>query len=397
MSDLLHACAGYALEPSELSAFRNLLLFQNTDISTRTLTTNGHDAFNFIVWIDRLSGCYKGAISAKHKAYYDRLFDKFCEEDDLAILHQMFYYCMFTMNVGIVREPWPGSDNWHGYWQAYRHGMNVGAKTIERISCFVIEPGVVIPTGPQSWKKKIENLLAAWGDNPPKKYIPGETFTRDIYAIQCELPDALRNCVNFPTVTKRITPLWDLQWQDLQALRAFDNLDNGAYFYLLHLLIGLSSGNNKMADYVARLARARTSTEAYPEETFINQLTYLVLMYLGDPNEPGEKYCLNNDGLRAMFNELKSIIHAVKPGANAIQQSIKKQLHQMDVLSFYPILDQETNIPLAERKAMTRSALLKTFKATPFEVADTLKSQPGLQREAAAEEPRMILRAPIVD
>jgi hypothetical protein len=46
---------------------------------------------------------------------------------------------------------------------------------------------------------------------------------------------------------------------------------------------------------------------------------------------------------------------------------------------------------------MTRSALLKTFKATPFEVADTLKSQPGLQREAAAEEPRMILRAPIVD
>jgi hypothetical protein len=191
--------------------------------------------------------------------------------------------------------------------------------------------------------------------------------------------------------------LWDLQWQDLQAMHALDNLDNGSYFYLLHLLIGLSSGNNKMADYVARLTKARTSTEAYPEETFINQLTYLVLMYLGDPNEPGEKYCLNNDSMRAMFNELKSVIHAVKPGANAVQQSIKKQLRQMDVLSFYPMLDQECTVfTLAERKAMTRNSLLKTFKATAFDAPDTLRNQHSL-KSGAVEETRMILKAPIVD
>lgn len=394
MSDLLHACAGYALEPSELSAFRNLLLFQNTDISTRILTTNENDVFHFLIWIDRLSGCYKGAISAKHKAYYDELFSRLCEEDDLAILHQVFNYSMFVSNVGFVsKKSWPNSeDNWHGYWHAYRHGMSIA-----RFSYFSIHPGVVIPTAPQNWKKKIEDLLTAWGDNPPGKYILGDTNTREPYRVEYGRQDVIKECVHFPTVTKRIVSLWELQWGDLQALQAFDNLDNGGYFYLLHLLIGLSSGNDKkMPDYVARLAGTRTSTEAYPEETFINQLTYLVLMYIGDPNEPGEKYCLNNANMRAMFQELKSVIHAVNPGANAVQQSIRKQLHQMDVLSFYPIVDQECSLPLAERKAMTRNALLKTFKATAFDAPETLRNQHGLKGEAT-EETRMILKAPIVD
>jgi hypothetical protein len=363
MSDQLNAVVDYALEPSELSAFRNLLLFQNTGISHRTLSQT--DIGGFFAWIERLSGCYNGAVNTKHKAYYELVFTPLANMSQLPTMYQIFRYRRFVGDIYFDEYDCYFKDPWYSYWYMYRHGWYwremAGDQDMRTL------PGMGLPDGPPNWRSKAGDLLSAWGDNPPAASIKMGTEFNNYTPVHTFEDALLTAWTDFPTVTQKIAPLWEKMKTDAMALKESETLDNRCFFFLLHLLIGLGTGDEKMTTYVHRLTSARVSTDAYPEDTFINQLTYLVLMYLGDAREPDGKYNLNNSQLQAMFVELKNIIDPAKPGSNAILQSINLQLRLLSSIASYPLIDPETNIPLSERKASTRSALTRVFKTISFE------------------------------
>jgi hypothetical protein len=112
-----------------------------------------------------------------------------------------------------------------------------------------------------------------------------------------------------------------------------------------------------MTNYVYEISKTKAPTDAYPEETFINQLIYLVLMYLADPREPDTKYKWNNGQLQGFVRDLRSLINTGPSGSAAIAKSLDLQLHILNVVDSYPLMDPESNLPLSARKADTRAAL----------------------------------------
>jgi hypothetical protein len=286
--------------------------------------------------------------------------------NQLPTMFQVFRYRRYVGEIYFDPYDCYFKDPWYSYWYMYRHGWywrEMAGDQDERTP-----PGVALPDAPSNWRSKAEEILNAWGEKPPAATIMMGTEFNNWDPVH-KFEDALLNkWTDFPSVTQKIAPLWEKMKTDVMAMKDSETtLDNRCFLFLLHLLIGLATGTDKMAGYVQRLTSARVSTDAYPEETFINQLTYLVLMYLGDPREPDGKYSLDHWQLQAMFVELRNIIDPAKPGSNAIQQSINLQLKLLNSTASYPLIDPETNIPLSERKASTRNALTRVFKTISFE------------------------------
>ena len=52
-----------------------------------------------------------------------------------------------------------------------------------------------------------------------------------------------------------------------------------AYFFLLHLLIALTTGDAAARALVERIVSASATSQEYPNDTFVNQLVYLALLF----------------------------------------------------------------------------------------------------------------------
>src|SRR5690349_5544490 len=83
-----------------------------------------------------------------------------------------------------------------------------------------------------------------------------------------------------------VASVWAAQAHEVRALLQPATLTADTYFFLLHLLVGLLTGDTATAALVEQLVSAIATSQEYPNDTFINQLIYLALMYLGDPLGP---------------------------------------------------------------------------------------------------------------
>ncbi|SEW36467.1 hypothetical protein SAMN05428988_4500 [Chitinophaga sp. YR573] len=359
----------YALVSSELPSLRVMLIFQNTFQLTTPMTSE--DIKKFFTMVEWLSGNYPDVKNSQCLIWYNSFFNGLVTVDKVDIMYQVFKYRRYVHDTGIDNCPYyRGETKWYNWWYTYHHGWKYWDQDDQDT---ITDPGVGLPGHPANWRTMADTLLMAWGDsNPSETYINKgvSNLLKGVNEVHASEDKVMNNWTGISTVTGSISSLWSKQKADLVALKALTTMDNKSYLFLLHLLIGLATGDTKMTTFVNKLVVVNTSTEAYPNEKFINQLTYFVLMYLGDIRETDVKYGWNNEQLQTFVRDLISVINkttSASPGSTAIVASLNLQLGLLSTISYYPLIDPESSQPLSERKSDTRAALNRALKATPIE------------------------------
>jgi hypothetical protein len=132
-------------------------------------------------------------------------------------------------------------------------------------------------------------------------------------------------------------------------------LSSDTYFFFLHLLIALTSGDNRCRALASKTVSAPCSSPEYPNDTFANQLIYVVLMDLADP---AGAYVWNNQQLQAFMAALGNTVAFSDPASTAIRNSLVAHGKLLYVDSAYPL--QDPNNPASSfnvRKTDTLAAL----------------------------------------
>jgi hypothetical protein len=229
------------------------------------------------------------------------------------------------------------------------------------------------PTAPPSWKAATDTLLSQWDhDQAPSNIIEmgngTVTFNSQGQVVIPPLPSAsqtsvLQNWTDFPTVAARTLPVFQSQSDKLKAMLQPDALAASDYFFLLHLLIAACSRTDSTE---SQLVSALCNSAEYPNDTFINQLIYLALMYLANPVG---SFKLDNPDLQTMMSDLKACITSSVPAAAAITTALDKHLTLLYVDSAYPMDDpNNAAVNFDDRLTDTLSALDATRAAQHSQV-----------------------------
>jgi hypothetical protein len=159
----------------------------------------------------------------------------------------------------------------------------------------------------------------------------------------------------------RSTTLWQDQRDAMTILLQPATLPADAYYFLVHLLIALPTGNPADQHLAQRLVSASATSPEYPNDTFANQLVYLVLLYLADPLGP---YGWPNAQLQAALHDLEGVILASDPASTAIKASLAQHGKVLIADAAYPMQDPYCpSVGFSRRKTDTLFALDKARHA----------------------------------
>lgn len=151
------------------------------------------------------------------------------------------------------------------------------------------------------------------------------------------------------------TTIWQEQSGTVTNLLKEPTLTADAYFFLLHLLIGLGTSNQTDRQLAQKIVSVPADSMEYPNDTFSNQLVYLTLMYFADPL--GD-FGYDNTQLQGVLNDLSGAIVSTDPASAAIKQSLTKSIKILHSDSSYPMTDPyNPNIGFNTRQSDTLAAL----------------------------------------
>ncbi len=376
--------AEYALAASELPSIRALLTFQGKYGVSATLTNS--DIKPYFDSLIKLSSFYPQITNTNFKTWFEQLFSQLMATDTVynQKLPALYLAYAFGEYCKAMEPDWMGeapdhlSGSWiGGWWQSFLHGEHVldGLNSWQEMVNGGTTPAwgagmtprtVALPprpAAPPSWKDATDTLLSQWGDDqPPTNIISTQepNFDDVTHIIWPPRPSAyqatvLQNWTDFPTVASSTLPVFQSQSDKLKAMLHPDALAASDYFFLLHLLIAECSRTDSTE---TQLVSASSASSEYPNDTFINQLVYLVLMYLANPD--GGFKMINAD-LQTMVSDLKACISSTNPASAAISTAFDTHLTLLEVDSAYPMDDpNNAAVNFDDRLTDTLSALDST-------------------------------------
>jgi hypothetical protein len=385
----------YTLTPSELPAVRTLLAWQGTvemgfDAPTLENVERLMDS------IAGLSTAYPGFAEARFKDWVDQLFNAFVATPtsytghSFPVLYIAYHYLQWA----------------RGFQPIYVHAPEGGALQISALLFgWTVKPRQSGPDPdsdvwcpdhwpsrpyPQTWHDAIDVLKDGLGgydyyveessakvfhlkndmyvdndDAPMRLHPPADVFLEgeDAQAVVAFQTQVLSNWSNCGLVFANIAPVWKAQQDTVTAMLAPETLDGSQYFYLLHLLIAVASGTAAMREFAKSIVDYKTDKDApeYPNDTFINQLIYAVLMELADPN--GDD-ALTNQQLQALMTDLAGCITGPDDCSQAIKTSLQRHGRVLSTDSSYPMQDPEyPAVGFGTRKADALNVLDKARAA----------------------------------
>jgi hypothetical protein len=211
-----------------------------------------------------------------------------------------------------------------------------------------------IPRGPDIWRQALGGLINKW-DAP---FLFRSTFT-NFANVKRQIDDQVLSVSHWSDVGKiksGVAPLWTPQSAMVQAILKEDiTLDSS--FFLLHLLIALTSGDNRCRALASKTVSAPCSSPEYPNDTFANQLIYVVLMDLADPAGAYVWNVWNNQQLQAFVAALGNTVVFSDPASTAIRNSLVAHGKILYVDTAYPLQDPNSNVLFNVRKTDTLAAL----------------------------------------
>ena len=325
----------YVLATGELDPMRRLLTAQSL-IGAGMPPLTGPSMATFMQALQSLSSAYPNIQNAVLQGYVDQLYALLTTtptnyDQKFPALYITYWYRNFQPYIVDLEGPW----------NCFSNGVPL----------LKIPPWPPQVQYPPTWKSTINSLIAAWGQTPPSNII-SQTGNRAIWAFE----DAVLgpNWTNMSAVTSGAAALWASQVGTVNVLLAAGTLGAGGYFFLLHLLAGLATGDAASRALAQRIVNTTASSTEYPNDVFINQSVYSSLMYLGDPEGA---YAWNNQQLQAFVAALGNTVASSDPVSTAIRNSLVKQGKILYVDTAYPLQDPNSNVSFNVRKTDTLAAL----------------------------------------
>lgn len=373
--------ATYTLTGADSSAFCTLLQAQSA-LGPARQTPGQADFWAFYAAIDTFSyNAYTLIANAQLKSWVDKLYTALlqtqtCYGIDAAGMYALYVYSEFTKASFVAADYEPDNTNIVDFW------INHGGKDADFGPHYLPNAtpwGWFGYSGTGMWRppaqpdafytalpKDVDTLNAAlqaaktststvaffadWGGTSPD---PASLVQFE----QSRFDPA--NWTDSGTFVTNLagTKLWQEQHDAVTALLQPDTLSADVYFFLLHLLIALGTSDAKSQQLAQRVVSASATSQEYPNDTFVNQLVYLVLMYLADPLG---NFAWTNAQLIAETTQLSGAIGGQDPASQAIRDSLARHRRVLQTDASYPLQDPYSPaIGFTQRQTDTLFALDK--------------------------------------
>jgi len=293
----------------------------------------------------------------------------------MAIICQYYDFCKKTKFAsippnaeGTPGSPWP----WTSHWVAFLFGFSYYYKDpsfkdgkVNRGD--VYEKGIFIPILERvdingvlykdELREKMLSILQANGVlKPPMTEINVGTNMFD-----GEAPAALAKPVldawwgKNSASTRLIENFANAQRDKVKELISLKSMSEGIYFYLLHLLIGLGTIGINDQIIAQQIVSTIATSDEFPHDIFINQLLYMALLHMADPNGP---YKFSRDQIFDMLRRTRDCIHSTDDASAAIKAAVEHQMAIVNADTSYPWTDPyNPTVDLNTRLANALAAL----------------------------------------
>ncbi|MGN6675676.1 MAG: hypothetical protein ACTHMA_20475 [Thermomicrobiales bacterium] len=358
---MVQAAPTDTLVAGELAAIRAFLQFQGAYNNTKITGITTASIGDYMNYVNNLAGNYGAVQNTQWKGWYDQLFALLTATTDIAEIFQVMQFAAWVGANKIHGCPYSdctAQDPWYSYWYVFRPGHRFGWWTNPYGSdAHAVWYGAQSAPGtPPPWQTAVQKVINQWGDTPPANRINVGANMTDNQLVMTSAQTVLNGWTAFPPIAQKTAAIGQGQQAAMTALLARTTLDADTYFFLLHLLIALATGATAAQQLAQRIVSAIATSQEYPNDTFINQLVYLVLLYLADPLGA---YAWNNAQLQATLRDLEGVILATDPASTAIKASLVQHGKVLNSDASYPMHDPYTSIGFTQRKTDTMFALDK--------------------------------------
>lgn len=371
------AALNYTLAAAELGAVRALLTLQKV-IGQDVVPSPRYDIVERLAAsLDSVSVSYTSLANTTVKGWVDQLFTSLiatntCYGRGFAELFVALRYGNYVHSIGDLSRYGPGGWNdiiqpsdGYNYYTCFSTGLNAdrylgpwrnwGTGSQKDWS-------PPYPQAPPQWVTAVNAVFTAWGTNPPATLIDkgnGAGYDTRVPAFEARVVSS--GWTDFNKVQTNTVGVWKAQAQTATTMLAAEKLTADAYFFLLHLLVALAVGDTASQALAQRVTAAIASSLEYPNDTFLNQLVYLALMYLADPLGA---FGWDNQQLQAFVSALAGAVLGQDPVSTAIKMSLETHGKLLHSASSYPMLDPYApSVAFTQRKTDTLFALDKARQA----------------------------------
>jgi hypothetical protein len=395
--------AANTLTAQELPAIRTLIATQN-QFGRAAAPFSAESVLAAMAQLDSLSDSYSNFVNGEFKGWTEQLYDLLQQvstvyDEKFPTLYLAYKVAVFPFNPPVEDVPLLDSHDWvveDVPWAKSEFAVAGGPDMTVWVTAIQIENGPLLqvsdrgvfpaflrpsrfnyhqqvkdggtydslgstrwpgglPAVPPGWNNALTALLAAWDMNAPKTVFKANTF--DTYR------DVLRGVLDpaswtdVENVKSGVSGLWTSQKESMNALLAAERLTADDYFFLLHVLLGLVSGEGDLQLFTSNILTAPADPPGYPNDVFVNQLLYLALMYLADPLG---SYGWNNAQLQQFVADVTSVVTGTDEASVAIAGAMAQQGKVLNSASSYPMIDPyNPSVGFTQRVTETVSALDK--------------------------------------
>jgi hypothetical protein len=309
----------YVVKPEEISALHNLLNFQFK--YTRSKIAD----MDFAVYLDDVFNLANISANVKNpliQGWIDSFYVDLIEKSNLDKMYVAFRYWQYRVNKSNeIRDPLSSlipNDLWPRF-------INPEPYENNKISFPVI-------TAPKIWKDKNEKLKNDWMNSPPATIIGINSGIKD-NTHQKVVLDQLWNTAK-PSIQNN-KALWNKQPGVLHEMKKYDSdaqLTAQNYLFFFHLLVGLLITND-ITPQIRNLTFETAGSDEYPDDTFLNQLIFLVVLLLANP---AGDYRFDNKQLIDFLKTIQGFIASSPKLDEAFKTGLKKNLNRLHVDDHYP-------------------------------------------------------------
>ncbi len=357
----------YSLTSAELKDVRGVISLGGSYGPQTTLSMGSMGAyFNAL---NSYSSYYSGLSNNMFKSWISQYFTLLTDADsDVAKMYIVWQYLACLNNqAGYPYSPpspnlyvnWYGTP-WQSYWHVFQSASNYYGWYAPWPNDFGDgisgKPYLHVPGSPSVWNNAVKSLATPWASNPDTKYINVAPVINQWSDARTFEQGVLNGWTNFPNVIDNTAPVWQTQHTALDNMIGDSSaLTSSDYFFMLHLLLLVGTGTTSDQATVEKIVSTTASSIEYPNDSFGNQLVYLVLMYLADPL--GD-FGWSNGQLQSFVTSTEKVIKSTDTGSQALKTSLANHLKILVSDSSYPMQDPyNPNIGFNSRMSDTLNAL----------------------------------------
>ena len=308
----------YMIKQEEIGALHNLLNFQFKYTRSKIVD------INYTVYLDDVFNLANISANVKNQliqGWIDNFYGDLIEKSNIDQLYIAFRYWQYCKSKNDNRDPMSSliiQDGW-------AHFINPEPYENNKISFPVIN-------APKIWKDKNEKLKNDWINSPPHTIIGIKAGKKDTTHQEVMLSQ-LWNTAK-PSIQNN-KALWNKQPGVLQEMKKYDSdaeLTAENYLFFFHLLVGLIMTND-ITPQIRNLTFETAGSDEYPDDTFLNQLIFLVVLLLANPK--GD-FRFSNQQLIDFLTTIQGFVASSPKLDEAFKTGLRKNLNRLNVDDHYP-------------------------------------------------------------